>query len=103
MNNCSYVEEFTIPDKNKPKKSKTMTISHVVIVSRNHHETTLLGSEEPTQVSLFPLKEPIKESTEEPYDKITLLGSEEPTQVFLCPPNNLPKNLLKNLLRFPPL
>ena len=50
MNNYSYAEGFTVPDKNKPKNSGTMIISI--------HETTVPGSEEPTQVFLCPPEEP---------------------------------------------
>ena len=74
MNNYIYVEGFTVPDKNKPKKSEIMTISI--------QETTVPGSEEPTQV--FPCS--TEEPTEEPTHETTVSGSEEPTQVFSCPP-----------------
>ena len=54
MNNYSYTEGFTIPNKKISKKNKTVIISDKVIASRNYHETTLFGFKEPTQVSLYP-------------------------------------------------
>ena len=82
MNNYSYAEGFTVTDKNKPKNSGTVNISH--------HETTVLGSEETTQVFPCPTEEPTKEPPEEPIEdpihETTVSGSEDPIQVFPCPP-----------------
>ena len=55
MKNYSYAEGFTVPDKNKPNTSGTATMSH--------HETTVLGSEEPTQVFPCPREEPTEGPT----------------------------------------
>ena len=82
MINYSYAEGFTVLDRNKPNTSRTATISH--------HDTTVLGSEEPTQVFTCSTEEPTEEPTEkptkEPTYETTMSGSEYPTQAFPCPP-----------------
>ena len=78
MKNYSYAEGFTVPDRNKPH------------TSGSHQETTVLGSEEPTQVFTCPTEEPTEDPTEEPTEEPThetiMSGSEDPNMAFPFPP-----------------